>query len=64
MDMQKTGKTRVLVVLGMLVSMGLAGVSSAGLVGPGTSGLVGLWYFDEGSGTTAIDSSGNGNSGT
>jgi hypothetical protein len=28
------------------------------------SGLVGLWKFDEGSGTTATDSSGNGNTGT
>jgi len=29
-----------------------------------TSGLVGYWRFEEGSGTTASDSSGNGNSGT
>lgn len=28
------------------------------------NGLVGWWKFDEGSGTTAIDSSGNGNNGT
>ena len=28
------------------------------------SGIVGLWHFDEGSGTTASDSSGNGNDGT
>jgi len=28
------------------------------------SGLVGLWHFDEGSGTTTIDSSGKGNTGT
>jgi len=28
------------------------------------SGLVGYWKFDEGSGTTAMDSSGNGNTGT
>lgn len=30
---------------------------------PSTTGLVGFWKFDEGSGTTAIDSSGNGNNG-
>jgi hypothetical protein len=29
-----------------------------------TTGLVGLWHFDEGSGTTAYESSGNGNNGT
>ena len=29
-----------------------------------TTGLVGYWTFDEGSGTTAVDSSGNGNTGT
>jgi len=28
------------------------------------SGPVGLWHFDEGEGTTAVDSSGNGNNGT
>lgn len=28
------------------------------------SGLAGSWHFDEGSGTTAMDSSGNGNTGT
>jgi hypothetical protein len=31
---------------------------------PPSVGLVGLWHFDEGSGTTANDSSGNGNTGT
>ena len=40
----------------------LAQVASA-LEGPG-SGLVGWWKFDEGSGTTAADASGNGNNGT
>jgi hypothetical protein len=33
-------------------------------LGFGTSGLVGYWKLDETSGTTAADSSGNGNSGT
>ena len=40
----------------------LAQVAST-LEGPG-AGLVGWWKFDEGSGTTATDSSGNGNNGT
>ena len=30
----------------------------------GSCDLRGAWHFDEGSGTTAIDSSGNGNTGT
>ena len=33
-------------------------------VDPGTNGLVGAWNFDEGSGTVATDSSGNGLNGT
>jgi len=42
-------------------------ITGAALVNPGISpgtSTAGLWYFDEGSGTTAIDSSGNGNTGT
>ena len=31
---------------------------------PPPPGLVGAWAFDEGAGTTAADSSGNGNTGT
>ena len=31
---------------------------------PGTNGLAGAWSFDEGSGTTVMDSSGNGRNGT
>jgi chitodextrinase len=34
------------------------------VLGASTTGLVGYWNFDEGSGTTANDSSGNGNNGT
>ncbi len=33
-------------------------------IGYGNSGLVGYWKLDEATGTTALDSSGNGNSGT
>ena len=33
-------------------------------VDPGTDGLVGAWSFDEGSGTTTADGSGNGHTGT
>jgi chitinase len=49
-----------------LVAMALhpvVALAQAPLDGPG-SGLVGWWKFDEGSGTTVIDSSGNGNTGT
>ncbi len=35
-----------------------------GLVGSVSADLVGWWRLDDGSGTTAIDSSGNGNDGT
>jgi chitodextrinase len=34
------------------------------VLGASTTGLVGYWNFDEGSGATAADSSGNGNNGT
>jgi hypothetical protein len=34
------------------------------VLGASTTGLVGYWNFDEGSGTIAADSSGNGNNGT
>ncbi len=34
------------------------------VLGASTTGLVGYWNFDEGSGTTAADSSGNGKNGT
>ena len=40
-----------LIILGLSISTGYAG-------------LVGLWLFDEGSGTVAKDSSGNGHHGT
>src|SRR3989344_8923137 len=39
------------------------GYVSSDVQGP-TNGLVGYWTFDETSGTTASDSSGNGNTGT
>ena len=35
-----------------------------GLVGNASAGLLAYWEFDDGSGTTALDSSGNGHSGT
>jgi hypothetical protein len=43
------------------IAMGNSGLADSGLV---SSGLVGWWKFDEGSGTSAADSSGNGNTGT
>ncbi|MCX6792865.1 MAG: prepilin-type N-terminal cleavage/methylation domain-containing protein [Candidatus Falkowbacteria bacterium] len=51
--------------LGNNVNSTSAGVNSSSSSGFGTApGLVGWWKFDEGSGTTAIDSSGNSNTGT
>jgi peptidoglycan hydrolase-like protein with peptidoglycan-binding domain len=55
-----------LATLTLLVSGSLSSIPSTSqlaAVAP-TSGLVGYWNFDEGSGTTASDASGNGNSGT
>jgi len=42
----------------------LAFVLCLTLTGPASAGLVGWWKFDDGSGTTATDSSSNGNDGT
>jgi hypothetical protein len=58
-------------ILIVLVTVGIVGALN-GWFGGGatipedtfTRGLVGYWNFDEGSGTTVVDSSGNGNSGT
>ncbi|MCX6793223.1 MAG: prepilin-type N-terminal cleavage/methylation domain-containing protein [Candidatus Falkowbacteria bacterium] len=51
--------------LGNAVSSTPASINSASNTGFGTApGLIGWWKFDEGSGTTAIDSSGNNKSGT
>ncbi|MCX6792674.1 MAG: prepilin-type N-terminal cleavage/methylation domain-containing protein [Candidatus Falkowbacteria bacterium] len=51
--------------LGNNVSSTPAGINSSSSTGVGTApGLVGWWKFDEGSGTTASDSSGNNNIGT
>ena len=43
---------------------GGAWISMGGPVGNTTNGLVGWWKLDDGSGTSAMDSSGNGNTGT
>lgn len=51
--------------LGSSVASTSSGINSASSTGVGTApGLVGWWKFDEGNGTTAIDSSGNNNTGT
>ena len=47
--------------------IGLESIYNAGRTGTnhtGESGLVGYWKFDEGSGDTVTDYSGNGNDGT
>ncbi len=46
-------------VLHVLVGLGLIMAANAG-----AQGLIGLWEFEEGSGETVADSSGNGNNGT
>ncbi len=44
---------------------GMAGMFCAPTdMGRGSAGLVASWHFDEGGGTVAVDSSGNGNTGT
>jgi hypothetical protein len=72
---RKTGKFNI-IILASLMFLGVFGVSRAltmqeiiigqqgRVLGASTNGLVGYWNFDEGSGTTAADSSGNGNTGT
>jgi Concanavalin A-like lectin/glucanases superfamily len=50
----------VMVAVGALAAVGVAGSAQ----GANTNGLVGLWHFDEGSGTVAVDSSGLANDGT
>lgn len=47
----------------VVISM-ILGASCFASLPPVTDGLIGCWNFDEGSGKTAIDSSGNGNNGT
>ena len=58
------GKAKILLclLLTALFALLAQGQAQGALEGPG-SGLVGWWKFDEGSGTTAADSSGNGNNG-
>ena len=53
------GRLMCLVSLAFALGLVLAGASEAA-----DPSLVGCWQFDEGSGTTAFDSSGNGNDGT
>jgi outer membrane protein assembly factor BamB len=45
-------------------SSGLRAAASSGLMAAASSGLVAAYGFDEGSGTTVTDASGNGNNGT
>jgi len=50
-------------IIKVTIASGAVAIQPVAGVGGGT-GLIGYWKFDEGSGTTAYDSSGNGNSGT
>ena len=58
--MKKLGA--ILLVVALAVTLGLVPTASVG-ANP-DPGIVGLWHFDEGTGTTASDSSGNVNDGT
>jgi len=55
---------RVICIMALALVMGLAQVSPAAWDPNTDAALVGWWAFDEGSGTTAKDSSGKGNDGT
>ena len=59
MNHNRTGATRLRILSAVLASIVMASLASAQ-----TPGLVGAWSFDEGTGTSAADSSGNGNKGT
>jgi len=52
---------KLIYVTSLILVLSLVGISAAQDL---TEGLVGWWTFDEGSGTIAADSSGNGNDGT
>ena len=60
---QRKAKILFCLLLAALFALSTQGQAQAALEGP-DSGLVGWWKFDEGSGTTAADSSGNNNNGT
>src|SRR5207247_5517250 len=57
---------RVMIVIALVPALGGAGtLMTSGLAATGTaSGLIAAYSFDEGSGSTASDTSGNGNTGT
>ena len=52
---------KLIYLVSFILVLGLVLTSAAKAADPD---LVGHWMFDEGSGTTAYDSSGNGNDGT
>jgi len=53
--------TAIILMVALVLALALPMASVGASPGPG---IVGLWHFDEGSGTTASDSSGNSNDGT
>jgi chitodextrinase len=57
-------KTFNLTLLFFVLIFAFFSISNVAHASAPTSGLVGYWNFDEGSGTTAADYSGNGNTGT
>ena|GEM_PF-4591467 len=64
MKRKQIGLMKMLIIVIPLVSLVTIAPAIGGLVSPSTPGLVRLYYFDEGSGTIATDSSGGGYHGT
>ena len=56
--------TNLLANLYIPAASGVPGHFAQGVTPPRTAGLVGRWALDEGSGSSAVDSSGSGNNGT
>jgi hypothetical protein len=60
---RRPGRTLSALVVSAVAASALAGASSSQSAVP-VAGLVGYWAFDEGSGSTAADGSGNGHTGS
>jgi hypothetical protein len=61
---KRNGKIGALILIGMLLGVGLSGMMNGAIVDPNTEpgmSSAALYYFDEGTGQIAYDSSGNGN---
>src|SRR5713226_7394301 len=63
MEGRKMNRKKALLVVGGVILLTALGVTLAAQATV-TSGIVGWWLFNDGSGITALDSSGQGNNGT